>query len=243
MRTYALAAAALAVALTTGCKDRNRDDTGSRVDATADSASAEVREGANDVGDAVDTAADKVGDAARGVGDATEDAARQATGTWTWDRREEYRSEARARLDGLDRELAEARQPRRVGGLHQGRRGRPRDPARSRCRSRTPERGHRVQLERAERRFPRVDRLSRPAAPLAPAGRAADGGRRAALAVSSPERSSKAPGRLTPRRFDVVVPPRLQGYPPARPQSFRSLSASAIAPQENAATPRSSCTA
>ena len=109
MRTYALAAAALAVALMTGCKDRNRDDTGSRVDATADSASADVREGANDVGDAVDTAADKVGDAARGVGDATEDAARQATGTWTWDRREEYRSEARARLDGLDRELAEAR--------------------------------------------------------------------------------------------------------------------------------------
>ena len=109
MRTYALVAAALAVALTTGCKDRDRDDTGSRVDATADSAGAAVREGANDVGDAAESAADKVGDAARDVGNAAEDAAREATGTWNWDRREEYRQEARARLAGLDRELADAR--------------------------------------------------------------------------------------------------------------------------------------
>ena len=65
MRTYALVAAALAVALTTGCKDRDRDDTGSRVDATADSAGAAVREGANDVGDAAESTADKAGDAAQ----------------------------------------------------------------------------------------------------------------------------------------------------------------------------------
>src|SRR5690242_341917 len=104
MRTYALVAAALAVALTAGCKDRDRGDTGSRVDAAADSAGAEVREGARDVGDAVDTAADKVGDAASDVGNATEDAARQATGSWTWDRRDEYRREAKARLEGLDRQ-------------------------------------------------------------------------------------------------------------------------------------------
>jgi hypothetical protein len=109
MRTYALVAAALAVALTAGCKDRDRGDTGSRVDAAADSAGAEVREGARDVGDAVDTAADKVGDAASDVGNATEDAARQATGSWTWDRRDEYRREAKARLEGLDRQLADAR--------------------------------------------------------------------------------------------------------------------------------------
>jgi hypothetical protein len=109
MRTYALVAAALAVALTTGCKDRDRDDAASRVDATADSAGAGVREGANDAGNAVDTAADKVGDAARDIGNATEDAARQATGTWTWDRRNEYRQEARERLAGLDRQLADAR--------------------------------------------------------------------------------------------------------------------------------------
>jgi hypothetical protein len=109
MRTYALVAAALAVGLTTGCKDRDRDDTSTRVDATADSAGAEVREGAHDVGNAADTAGDKVGDAVRDVGNATEDAARQATGTWTWDRRKEYRQEAANRLAGLDRQLAEAR--------------------------------------------------------------------------------------------------------------------------------------
>ena len=108
MRKYALVAAALAVALTTGCKDRNRD-TGDRVDATADRAGDEVREGAHDVGDAADNAADKVGDAARDVGNATEDAAREATGTWTYDRRDEYRNEVRTRLEQLDRQLAEAR--------------------------------------------------------------------------------------------------------------------------------------
>jgi hypothetical protein len=109
MKTYALVAAALAVALTAGCKDRDRDDTASRVDATADSAGAEARESANDVGDAVDTAADKAGDAAHDVGHEVADAARDVTNSWGWDRREEYRREARTRLDGLDRELADAR--------------------------------------------------------------------------------------------------------------------------------------
>ena len=109
MRTYAWVAAALAVALTTGCKDRNREDTGNRAEATGDSAAAAVREGANDVGAAADTAADKVGDAARDVGNATEDAARRATGTWTYERRDEYRREAQVRLDALDRKLADAR--------------------------------------------------------------------------------------------------------------------------------------
>jgi hypothetical protein len=110
MRTYALVAAALAVALTTGCKDRDTTvDSGRRVDVSLDSAGSEVRQGANDVGNAVDTAGDKVGDAARDLGNATEDAARQATGTWTWDRREEYRQEARERLAGLDKQLADAR--------------------------------------------------------------------------------------------------------------------------------------
>ena len=109
MRKYALVTAALAVALTTGCKDRDRDETASRVDATADSAGAAVREGANDVGNAADTAGDKIGDAARDLGNATEDAARQATGTWTWDRREEYRREAQDRLAGLDKQLADLR--------------------------------------------------------------------------------------------------------------------------------------
>ena len=109
MRTFAWVAAALAVALTTGCKDRDRGDTGDRVEATGDRAGDEVRQGANDVGDAADDAADKVGDAARDVGNATEDAARRVTGTWTYERRDEYRREVRVRLDDLDRQLADAR--------------------------------------------------------------------------------------------------------------------------------------
>ena len=109
MRTFAWVAAALAVALTTGCKDRDRGDTGDRVEATGDRAGDEVRQGANDVGDAADDAADKVGDAARDVGNATEDAAHKVTGTWTYERRDEYRREVRVRLDDLDRQLADAR--------------------------------------------------------------------------------------------------------------------------------------
>lgn len=109
MRTFAWVAAALAVALTTGCKDRNRDTTDDRVEATGERAGDAVREGANDVGEAADTVGDKVGDAARDVGNATEDAARRVTGTWTYERREEYRQEARTRLEALDRQLAEAR--------------------------------------------------------------------------------------------------------------------------------------
>ena len=118
MRTYAWVAAVLAVALTTGCQDRDRADAGDRVEAAGDRAGDEVRQGANEVGataedaaddagDAAENAADKVGDAADKVGDATEDAAREATGTWTYERRNEYRQEVRDRLDALDRELAD----------------------------------------------------------------------------------------------------------------------------------------
>jgi hypothetical protein len=109
MKTFAWVAAALAVSLTTGCKDRNRDTTDDRVEASADRAGDTVREGANDVGRAADTVGDKVGDAARDVGNATEDAARRVTGTTTYERRDEYRREARTRLEELDRQLADAR--------------------------------------------------------------------------------------------------------------------------------------
>lgn len=101
MRTFAWVAAAFAVAITTGCKDRTRDGTGNRVEAAGDRAG-------DDVGDAADKAADKVGDAARDVGNATEDAAREATGTSTYEHRDEYRHEVRTQLDQLDRELADA---------------------------------------------------------------------------------------------------------------------------------------
>ena len=109
MRTFVWVAAALAVALTTGCKDRNRDTTDDRVEATGERAGDTVREGANDVAEAADTVGDKLGDAARDVGNATEDAARRVTGTWTYERRQEYRQESRTRLEGLDRQLADAR--------------------------------------------------------------------------------------------------------------------------------------
>ncbi len=109
MRTYAWVAAALAVALTTGCKDRNSDHTDDRVQANADRAGDEVQKGANDVGNAADKAADNVGDAAGSVGHATEDAARRLTGSWTWERRDAYRQDVRTRLDGLDQKIAEAR--------------------------------------------------------------------------------------------------------------------------------------
>ena len=43
MKTFALVAAALAVTLTTGCRDRNRDTTDDRVEASADRAGDTVR--------------------------------------------------------------------------------------------------------------------------------------------------------------------------------------------------------
>ncbi len=82
MRTIAWVAAALAVAYTTGCKDRDRGDASSdaayRVDSTAEQATAEVREGAARTEDAVDDAADKTEDAAKNAADKTEDAADKA---------------------------------------------------------------------------------------------------------------------------------------------------------------------
>ena len=158
MRTFALVAAALAVALTTGCKDRDRDDAGSRVDATADRAGDEVREGANDVGNAADTAADKVGDAARDVGTPPRTRRARATGTWTWERRDEYRQEARERLAAAGpaaRRRAQERQPRRHGGVHQGRRRRPRDPDAVGRRPRPPRQGHRSNWNELETSFVR----------------------------------------------------------------------------------------
>jgi len=40
------------LAFATGCKDRDRDDTASRIENTADETTAEARDGAADVGDA-----------------------------------------------------------------------------------------------------------------------------------------------------------------------------------------------
>ena len=184
MRTYAWVAAALAVALTTGCKDRDRGTADDRVEATGERAGDAVREGAHDVGEAADTAGDKLGDAARDVGNATEDAARRVTGTWTYEKRDEYRQEARTRLEGARPAIGrrtQERQRRRVGGVYQGRRGGARDPQRRRPGDRSPEQGDRGQLERGARRPERIARLARSADPGTPAGREADGRRRTEL--------------------------------------------------------------
>ena len=60
MRTVALVSAALALAVTTGCKDRDRGDTGDRVEATGERAGDEVQEGADRTGNAVEDAADEL---------------------------------------------------------------------------------------------------------------------------------------------------------------------------------------
>jgi hypothetical protein len=82
MRTITWMAAALAVAFTTSCKDRDRgDDTSAAADsiqAAGEQASGEIREGAAKTEDAVEDAADKTKDAANDAADKTKDAANDA---------------------------------------------------------------------------------------------------------------------------------------------------------------------
>ena len=60
MRTVAWVGAALALALTTGCKDRDRGDAADRVEATGERVGDEIQEGADRTGNAVEDAADDV---------------------------------------------------------------------------------------------------------------------------------------------------------------------------------------
>ena len=129
MRAMTWVAAALAVAFATGCKDRDRDDTASRIDNTAEETGAEAREGAGDVGDATADAADDVGDAtenaAEDAGNTAEDAGKAVTNAAedvgdavddapdklddeSFEQRAEFGREAHGRLDAVDRELADA---------------------------------------------------------------------------------------------------------------------------------------
>jgi hypothetical protein len=137
MRTIAWVAAALAVAYTTGCKDRDRGDASSdaayRVDSAGEQATAEVREGAAKTEDAVEDAADKTEDAANKAADKTEAAAKDAgdkvdaatdtaAGTvekaadaigissYSWDRRDAYRKDVDERLATIDKQIAELKQ-------------------------------------------------------------------------------------------------------------------------------------
>jgi hypothetical protein len=86
--------AALALALTAGCKDRDHRDADDQVAATADRAG-------NDVADAAKDAANDVKDAAKDAGD--------KLGATPYERRVEFRHEVDERVAALDKELADLR--------------------------------------------------------------------------------------------------------------------------------------
>ncbi len=115
MRTVAWVSAALALALTTGCKDRDRGNAGDaadRVEATGERAGDEIQEGADRTGNAVEDAADDVGDAAKDVGGEVEEAAKDVgdeVGATSYERRDEFRREVNQRLAQMDQEIAELR--------------------------------------------------------------------------------------------------------------------------------------
>jgi hypothetical protein len=123
MRTIALVAAALAVAYTTGCKDRDRGDASAdadtRVESSSEQATAEVREGAAKTEDAADDAADKTEEATKDAGDKIDDAADDAGNTvdkaadesgissYSYERRDAFREDVDKRLAAMDKELAD----------------------------------------------------------------------------------------------------------------------------------------
>jgi gas vesicle protein len=96
MKAMACAAAAMMFAFTTGCKDRDREDTASRIDNAAEEAGQEVREGAEKVGHAAEDAADNLD-------------------AYSYERRDEFRRDVRKRLDRMDSELAEFEQDAKGG--------------------------------------------------------------------------------------------------------------------------------
>ncbi len=111
MRTIAWVAAALAVAFTTSCADRDRRDAGAdagdRVEAAGEQAGGEVREGASEVEDAAKDAGDEVGDAADDAGNAVEKAADEAgVSSYSYERRDAFREDVDERLAAMDKELA-----------------------------------------------------------------------------------------------------------------------------------------
>jgi hypothetical protein len=101
MRKVAWVGAALALALTAGCKDRDHRDADDQAKATVDQ-----------TGNAVDSAANDVGDAAKDAGNdvkrATEDLNNKLAGT-PYERRDEFRHEVDERVAALDKELADLR--------------------------------------------------------------------------------------------------------------------------------------
>jgi gas vesicle protein len=117
MRTVAWVGAALALALTTGCKDRDRDDVdrtdaGDRVEATSDRAGDQVQKEADETGNAAEEAANDVGDAAKDAGDEAKEAVRDVGdefGATSYERRDEFSHEVDQRLAAMDKEIADLR--------------------------------------------------------------------------------------------------------------------------------------
>jgi hypothetical protein len=117
MRTVAWLGAALALALTTSCKDRDRGDVdrtdaGDQVEATGDQAGDDAQKAADETANAVDTAADNVGDAAKDAGHDVKEAAKDVGdefGATSYERRDEFRKEVDQRLAAMDKEIADLR--------------------------------------------------------------------------------------------------------------------------------------
>jgi hypothetical protein len=117
MRTVAWVGAALALALSTGCKDRDRGDVdrtdaGDRVEATGDRANDQVQKTADETGNAAEDAANDVGDAAKDAGGEVKEAAKDVGdefGATSYERRDEFRHEVDQRLAAMDKEIADLR--------------------------------------------------------------------------------------------------------------------------------------
>ena len=117
MRTVAWVGAALALALGTGCKDRDRGDVdrtdaGDRVEATTDRAGDDVQKAADETGNAAEDAANDVGDAAKDAGGEVKEAVKDVGdefGDTSYERRDEFRREVDQRLAAMDKELADLR--------------------------------------------------------------------------------------------------------------------------------------
>jgi hypothetical protein len=114
MRTVAWVGAALALAITTSCKDRDRGDVdrvdaGDQVQATGDRADNDVQKAADETGDAAEDAAHEVGDAAKGAGNDVKEAAKDVGdefGATSYARRDEFSKEVDQRLAAMDKEIA-----------------------------------------------------------------------------------------------------------------------------------------
>jgi gas vesicle protein len=101
MRKVAWIGAALALALTAGCKDRDHRDADDQVAATADRAGNAVDSAANDVGNAAKDAGNDVKDAAKDIGNKLAGA--------PYERRDEFKREVNEKVAALDKELADLR--------------------------------------------------------------------------------------------------------------------------------------